>query len=90
MYDELAQIRERNMAMDREENELGVSCLAVPVFDIHGRALCHFYLLINIAPQAGRREEFTRRCAIRQRRFLANWAFPCGKGKADDQIVPGI
>ncbi|PCO39946.1 hypothetical protein CP988_17765, partial [Enterococcus faecium] len=23
------------MAMDREENELGVSCLAVPVFDIH-------------------------------------------------------
>ena len=37
MHDELAQIRERNMAMDREENELGVSCLAVPVFDIHGR-----------------------------------------------------
>ena len=34
---ELAQIRERKMAMDREENELGVSCLAVPVFDIHGR-----------------------------------------------------
>jgi hypothetical protein len=29
MHDELAQIRERNMAMDREENELGVSCLAV-------------------------------------------------------------
>ena len=23
--------------MDREENELGVSCIAVPVFDIHGR-----------------------------------------------------
>ncbi|WP_409226526.1 IclR family transcriptional regulator C-terminal domain-containing protein, partial [Escherichia coli] len=22
--------------MDREENELGVSCIAVPVFDIHG------------------------------------------------------
>lgn len=37
MHDELAQIRERNMAMDREENELGVSCLAVPVFDIHRR-----------------------------------------------------
>jgi DNA-binding IclR family transcriptional regulator len=37
MHDELAQIRERNMAMDREENELGVSCLAVPVFDIHQR-----------------------------------------------------
>ena len=37
MYDELAQIRECKMAMDREENELGVSCVAVPVFDIHGR-----------------------------------------------------
>lgn len=23
--------------MDREENELGVSCIAAPVFDIHGR-----------------------------------------------------
>ena len=37
MYDELAKIRESSMAMDREENELGVSCIAVPVFDIHGR-----------------------------------------------------
>ncbi|MTH45495.1 IclR family transcriptional regulator YiaJ [Escherichia alba] len=37
MYDELAQIRESRVAMDREENELGVSCIAAPVFDIHGR-----------------------------------------------------
>ena len=37
MYDELAEIRDRSMAMDKEENELGVSCIAVPVFDIHGR-----------------------------------------------------
>ena len=37
MYDELAEIREHSMAMDKEENELGVSCIAVPVFDIHGR-----------------------------------------------------
>lgn len=35
MYRELAAIRATGMAMDREENELGVSCLAVPVFDIH-------------------------------------------------------
>ena len=33
----LAHIRESGAAMDREENELGVSCIAVPVFDIHGR-----------------------------------------------------
>ena len=37
MQRELADIRERRLAMDREENELGVSCIAVPVFDIHGR-----------------------------------------------------
>ena len=37
MYDELEEIRSRSMAMDKEENELGVSCIAVPVFDIHGR-----------------------------------------------------
>ena len=37
MYDELAEIRDHSMAMDKEENELGVSCIAVPVFDIHGR-----------------------------------------------------
>ncbi|EQB3910967.1 IclR family transcriptional regulator [Buttiauxella gaviniae] len=35
MYQELAQIRDQKMAMDREENELGVSCIAVPVFDIY-------------------------------------------------------
>ncbi len=37
MYQELEQIRTTNMAMDREENELGVSCVAVPVFDIYQR-----------------------------------------------------
>ncbi|MDX5630868.1 MULTISPECIES: IclR family transcriptional regulator [unclassified Brenneria] len=37
MYKELEQIRASGMAMDREENELGVSCIAVPVFDIHQR-----------------------------------------------------
>lgn len=37
MFDELAHIRESGVAMDREENELGVSCIAVPVFDIHRR-----------------------------------------------------
>ncbi len=37
MYQELTSIRDKKMAMDREENELGVSCIAVPVFDIHQR-----------------------------------------------------
>lgn len=37
MQQELQEIRAQQWAKDREENELGVSCLAVPVFDIHGR-----------------------------------------------------
>ncbi|WP_447870577.1 IclR family transcriptional regulator [Serratia fonticola] len=37
MYEELADIRKQGVAMDREENELGVSCIAAPVFDIQQR-----------------------------------------------------
>lgn len=37
LYQELEDIRQCAFAMDREENELGVSCVAVPVFDIHHR-----------------------------------------------------
>jgi DNA-binding IclR family transcriptional regulator len=37
MQRELQEIRAQQWAKDREENELGVSCLAVPVFDIQGR-----------------------------------------------------
>jgi DNA-binding IclR family transcriptional regulator len=37
LYPELEDIRRDGFAMDREENELGVSCIAVPVFDIHHR-----------------------------------------------------
>lgn len=37
MYKELEQIKIQGFAMDKEENELGVSCIAVPVFDIHQR-----------------------------------------------------
>ncbi|KAA8998143.1 IclR family transcriptional regulator [Affinibrenneria salicis] len=37
MHQELADIRRLGLAMDREENELGVSCIAAPVFDIQQR-----------------------------------------------------
>ncbi|WJY15611.1 IclR family transcriptional regulator [Pectobacteriaceae bacterium CE90] len=37
MRKELTDIRQQGLAMDREENELGVSCISAPVFDIHRR-----------------------------------------------------
>ncbi|MDI2091237.1 IclR family transcriptional regulator [Commensalibacter oyaizuii] len=39
MYEELDQIRQLKMARDQEENELGVSCIAVPVFNIQNKVL---------------------------------------------------
>ncbi|MBB5193555.1 DNA-binding IclR family transcriptional regulator [Silvimonas terrae] len=37
LHAELAQIRATGIAFDREENELGVSCIAAPVFDVKQR-----------------------------------------------------
>lgn len=34
MYKELSEIRQTAIAYDREENEIGVSCIALPIFDI--------------------------------------------------------
>lgn len=46
MFDELAHICESGAAMDREENELGVFCIAVLVFDIYGRVLYAVLILL--------------------------------------------
>ncbi|OOH90914.1 transcriptional regulator [Pasteurellaceae bacterium 15-036681] len=37
MQQELEQIRQEQFAMDREENELGVVCVACPIFDMEGK-----------------------------------------------------
>jgi IclR family KDG regulon transcriptional repressor len=37
LYRELAQIRERGYAIDREGNEAGVGCIGAPIFDAMGR-----------------------------------------------------
>lgn len=34
MYKELTKIRQTGIAYDKEENEIGVSCIALPIFDI--------------------------------------------------------
>lgn len=39
MLAEVKSIRENGYALDREENELGVSCVAAPVFDLQNRVL---------------------------------------------------
>lgn len=39
MQNELARIRELGFAMDDEENELGVTCIACPIFDIQGKVM---------------------------------------------------
>lgn len=37
MRHELARVREEKISYDREENELGVGCIAAPIFDLRGR-----------------------------------------------------
>ncbi|QLB20791.1 hypothetical protein A6B43_04270 [Vespertiliibacter pulmonis] len=37
MKNELAEIRVEGFAMDREENELGVVCVACPIFNLNNR-----------------------------------------------------
>lgn len=37
MRHELARVREEKVSYDREENELGVGCIAAPIFDLKGR-----------------------------------------------------
>lgn len=37
MYKELEEIRQTCLARDREENELGVSCIAAPIFDMQNQ-----------------------------------------------------
>ncbi|QIW16644.1 transcriptional regulator [Pasteurellaceae bacterium RH1A] len=37
MYEELAKIRQQGFALDDQENELGVICIACPIFDANGK-----------------------------------------------------
>lgn len=39
MHEELSKIRQEKIARDQEENELGVSCIAAPVFNIQNQVL---------------------------------------------------
>ncbi len=46
MCRELENIRGTGVGMDREENELGVSCIAAPVFDVQGQV--HYAISISL------------------------------------------
>lgn len=90
MYDELAQIRETSMAMDREENELGVSCIAVPVFDIHHRVP----YAISISLSTSRLKQIgekicSNRCVKPHRLSLTSWDLPFAN-KTARQVLSGI
>lgn len=39
LRDDLREIRRRGYAIDREEKNLGMRCIAAPVFDVHGEAV---------------------------------------------------
>lgn len=49
MEQELAQIRLQGYAMDAEENELGVSCIACPIFDVHGKVIYSVSISLSTA-----------------------------------------
>jgi len=49
MERELAEIRRQGLAMDREENELGVSCISAPVFDIQHRVVYAVSISLSMA-----------------------------------------
>jgi DNA-binding IclR family transcriptional regulator len=90
MYDELADIREHSLAMDKEENELGVSCIAVPVFDIHGRVP----YAISISLSTSRMKQVGEKNLFKPLRetaeaISANWALPCAarSGKKPDRVA---
>lgn len=64
MREELDEIRKRGLAMDREENELGVSCIAAPVFDLQGQVHCAVSVsLLTVRLRQSGEEALT--CAIR-------------------------
>ncbi|MCR9125783.1 MAG: IclR family transcriptional regulator [Rhodobacteraceae bacterium] len=53
LTDELAQIRTRGYAIDDEERNLGMKCVAAPVFDVHGEAVAG----LSVSGPTGRMHE---------------------------------
>lgn len=62
---ELAAIRAEGVSYDREENELGVICIAAPVFDIQGKV--NYALSVSMpAAKAGKEERNRTAAAVRE------------------------
>lgn len=62
MIKELCDIREEGFAMDREENELGVCCLAVPIFNHLGKV----EYAISVSTSIHRLNEYTKADFLRE------------------------
>ncbi|SDM16674.1 transcriptional regulator, IclR family [Franzmannia pantelleriensis] len=61
VMDELPRVRQHGVAEDREEAELGVRCLAVPIFDRFGKAVAALSMSFPVVRyDAEKREEYVR------------------------------
>ncbi|WP_343208290.1 IclR family transcriptional regulator [Anaerolentibacter hominis] len=49
LLDELNEVRRRGYALDNEENEIGVRCIAASIYDFHGEALYAFSISAPIS-----------------------------------------
>jgi DNA-binding IclR family transcriptional regulator len=49
MEKELGSIRKNGFSMDAEENELGVSCIACPIFDVNGKVIYSVSISLSTA-----------------------------------------
>jgi IclR family transcriptional regulator, KDG regulon repressor len=79
---ELAAIRRQGYALDREENLVGVTCVAAPVFARHGQCVAIASIAFP-APEAGRFAEFVELVTETGRKISTNLGYVPARPGAD-------